>query len=102
MDILIEHVKTRPTPPSERTSQPIPPRLEEIVLACLQKDPENRPQSAGEIDRMLASVPLANPWTDEHSERWWKEHPPEQAPRRWVKPESAAAIGKSSPMRAAG
>ena len=102
MDILIEHVKTRPTPPSERGAQPIPPALEEIVLACLQKDPENRPQSAREIDRMLASVPLPNAWTDEHSERWWREHPPEQAPRRWVKPASAVAAGKSSPLRAAG
>jgi eukaryotic-like serine/threonine-protein kinase len=102
MDILIEHVKTRPRPPSERASQPIPPALEEIILACLQKDPENRPQSASEIDRMLASVPLSNAWTDEHAERWWREHPPEQAPRRWVKPDSAMAASKPSPVRAAG
>jgi eukaryotic-like serine/threonine-protein kinase len=102
MDILIEHVKTRPTPPSQKTSQPIPAELEEIILACLQKDPENRPQSAREIERMLASVPLPNAWTDEHSERWWREHPPEHAPRRWVKPDSAVAAEKVSPVRAAG
>jgi serine/threonine protein kinase len=102
MDILIEHVKTRPTPPSQKTSQPIPAGLEEIILACLQKDPENRPQSAQEIDHRLASVSLPNAWTDEHSERWWKEHPPEQAPRRWVKPASAVAASKASPVRAAG
>ena len=80
MDILIEHVKTRPTPPSQKTSQAIPARLEEIILACLQKDPENRPQTAREVERMLASVPLSEAWTDEHAERWWLEHPP-RAPR---------------------
>jgi serine/threonine-protein kinase len=102
MDILIEHVKTHPTPPSQRVSQPIPPALEELILACLQKDPENRPQSAQEVERRLASVPLPNGWTDEHSERWWKEHPPEQAPRGWVKPESAMPAESPSPVRAAG
>ncbi len=103
MDILIEHVKTRPTPPSQKTSQAIPARLEEIILACLQKDPENRPQTAREVERMLASVPLSEAWTEEHAETWWQEHPPESAPRRWVKPESAASVASSdSPMRAAG
>jgi serine/threonine-protein kinase len=102
MDILIEHVKTKPTPPSQKASQPIPAKLEEIILALLQKDPNNRPQTAQEIDRMLASVPLPEPWTDGHAERWWKEHPPEQAPRRWVRAESAVAASRPSPVRAAG
>jgi eukaryotic-like serine/threonine-protein kinase len=103
MEILIEHVKTRPTPPSQKASQPIPAKLEEIILGCLQKDPENRPQSAQELEKLLASVPLSTPWTEEHAQRWWREHPPEQAPRRWVKPASeASAVEKPSPIRAAG
>jgi eukaryotic-like serine/threonine-protein kinase len=102
MDILIEHVKTKPTPPSQKASQPIPAKLEEIILALLQKDPNNRPQTAQEIDRMLASIALPESWTDTHAERWWKEHPPEQAPRRWVRAESALVDSRPSPVRAAG
>ena len=104
MEILIEHVKTRPTPPSQKASQPIPAKLEEVILACLQKDPNNRPQSAQELERMLASVPLESSWTEDHAQLWWREHPPEHAPRRWVKPASGApsVASKPSPIRAAG
>ena len=103
MEILIEHVKTRPTPLSQKAAQAIPARLEEIVMACLQKDPENRPQSARELEKMLASVPLASAWTDDNAGTWWREHPPEQAARRWAKPASGAgAVEKQSPIRAAG
>jgi hypothetical protein len=104
MDILIEHVKTRPTPPSQRASQPIPAELEEIVLSCLQKDPANRPQSARELDTLLAQIQATAPWTEEQADRWWRAHPPEHGPRRWVKPASAvqSSVEKQSPVRAAG
>ena len=104
MEILIEHVKTRPTPPSQKTTQAIPPALEEIILSLLQKDPNNRPQTARELEAKFAALALPSPWTEAQAERWWREHPPEQAPRRWVKPgTNVSAVGsKASPIRAAG
>jgi hypothetical protein len=102
MDILIEHVKTRPTPPSQKASQPIPAALEEVILSCLQKDPVNRPQSAKELEALLAAIELPAPWTEEQADRWWRAHPPEHGPRRWVKPASAVSMEKASPVRAAG
>jgi len=103
MEILIEHVKTRPTRPSQKVSRPIHPQLEEIILSCLQKDPENRPQSARDLDRLLAAVPLPA-WTEDEAQRWWAENPPERAPRRWVKPgtDAPSVASKPSPIRAAG
>jgi serine/threonine protein kinase len=44
--MLIDHVQTRPVPPSQRTELPIPRELERTVLACLEKDPNRRPQNA--------------------------------------------------------
>ena len=40
MKMLLQHVQTPPVPPSQRTELPIPRELDELVLACLEKDPE--------------------------------------------------------------
>jgi formylglycine-generating enzyme required for sulfatase activity len=37
----------------EVTGEPIPPAWEETILACLAKEPQDRPQSAGEVVRRL-------------------------------------------------
>jgi serine/threonine protein kinase len=63
-------------PPSQLAPQPIPADLDEIILACLQKDPMNRPQSADEIADALGRVYLANPWTRGRARRWWLANPP--------------------------
>ena len=39
MKMLMQHVHARPVPPSQRTELPIPRELDELVLACLEKDP---------------------------------------------------------------
>src|SRR5262249_59050155 len=51
--MLIDHVKTAPQPPSQATGMTIPAQLEEIVLACLEKEPANRPQSALDLCNQL-------------------------------------------------
>jgi serine/threonine-protein kinase len=50
------HVQQPPAPPSTRTSNPIPPALERLVLACLAKRPAERPQSAAELKAALSAV----------------------------------------------
>jgi serine/threonine-protein kinase len=71
LDVLIEHVRTDPTPPSHKASQPIPPALEEIVLSCLEKSPEKRPQTARELARRLETLSLGR-WTSDDASRWWR------------------------------
>ena len=72
--LLIHHVQTTPTRPSERTELAVPAALDEIVLACLAKDPADRPQTARELTRRLAAVELKEPWTEERAEQWWTLH----------------------------
>ncbi len=71
VDVLIEHVRTRPKPPSQKSGLPIPEPLEKLVLDCLEKDPVNRPQSVREVAERLEVVRL-EPWTCERAEEWWR------------------------------
>ncbi len=43
MKMLMQHVHAKPMPPSLRTELPIPRELDEFVLSCLEKDPEQAP-----------------------------------------------------------
>jgi serine/threonine-protein kinase len=75
--VMVHHARTPPQPPSKSSDRPIPERLDQIVLACLEKAPERRPASAVELWRELGEVAPATPWTPEHAERWWSEHLPD-------------------------
>jgi DNA-binding NtrC family response regulator len=74
MAMMIHHARTAPKPPSQVSGRPVPERLEQIVLACLEKAPENRPASALELWRLLGEVPLETAWTPEAAELWWREN----------------------------
>ncbi|MBM3811436.1 MAG: serine/threonine protein kinase [Acidimicrobiia bacterium] len=74
--MALEHVQSKPVPPSERTEMEVPPELERVILQCLEKDPKARPQSARELSRMLASCRTSEPWDRERAEQWWRIHVP--------------------------
>ena len=61
-ETLLEHVNTLPVPPSQRTETAIPSELDRIIMACLDKDPSKRPQTASELiathQRDTAGKPL--------------------------------------------
>jgi serine/threonine-protein kinase len=78
MAALVRHVSDPPVPPSQRTSNPIPPALEAVVLSCLSKDPAQRPASAQVLSALLAESvrDVPNPWTEDRARAWWQEHQP--------------------------
>jgi serine/threonine-protein kinase len=57
--MAVAHVVERPRRPSERLGRPFPHVLEQLVMACLAKDPSERPASAlemvSELDELIAS-----------------------------------------------
>jgi serine/threonine-protein kinase len=73
--MIAKHVHDDPVPPSQRTELDVSPGLDRVVLACLAKKPEDRPQTATELDRMLTEVEV-EPWSEEEANRWWSTHQP--------------------------
>jgi serine/threonine-protein kinase len=84
LHMVARHLRADPVPPSQRAPFPVPPALDRLVLACLEKKPDDRPQTAGELARSLASVPV-EPWTEAQAEAWWTANvraaPPEVSRR---------------------
>jgi len=76
METIVLHVNREPEPPSRRTDRPIPADLEAIVLACLAKDPANRPSTADELATRLGSVRLVEQWTPLRAKMWWELNRP--------------------------
>ncbi len=73
----LAHVQEKPIPPSQRTELEIPDSLEQIIMACLEKKPADRPQSAGELDSLLSESEAGMGWNSELAREWWDLHMPE-------------------------
>jgi eukaryotic-like serine/threonine-protein kinase len=77
MKMLMQHVHAKPVPPSQRTELRIPRELDELVLACLEKDPKKRPQNAEELFRMAVGCKTCETWTQANARGWWQTHLPD-------------------------
>ena len=73
MGLLLQHAQSAPDPPSTRTDRAIPKALDELVMACLAKDPSSRPQTARELSLRLASI-VTPSWTETRARQWWGTH----------------------------
>jgi eukaryotic-like serine/threonine-protein kinase len=76
VEVMFHHANTPPPRPSTRSELPIPARLEDIIMECLEKDPARRPASAAAVSTRLDAVSLESAWTVERAERWWATHRP--------------------------
>jgi hypothetical protein len=80
LEIVRKHVATPPEPPSQRLGKPLSVELEELLLKCLQKAPEQRPASAEALADALAACVPSSPWTKHDAVRWWSAHFPSLRP----------------------
>ena len=49
-----------------------PTDLQAVVLRCLKEDPEQRFQSAGELEKSLANCACATQWGPADAKKWWQ------------------------------
>jgi hypothetical protein len=74
--MLVHHARTTPVPPSQVCELPIPRAIDEVVLRCLAKNPDDRPASALDLDAALSEIAFDRPWTQERAREWWDLHVP--------------------------
>jgi serine/threonine-protein kinase len=72
IEVCGHHLHSAPVPPSSRRPGVIPAELEEILLRCLAKRPEQRPATAAALQRALLA--FAAEWTQERAAGWWSDH----------------------------
>jgi serine/threonine-protein kinase len=74
VEICGHHLHSDPVPPS-RLTPGIPADLEAIVMRCLAKRPEDRPDDARALGALLAACD-ATDWTERDAASWWDAHGP--------------------------
>jgi eukaryotic-like serine/threonine-protein kinase len=74
VEVCSQHLHKAPLPLAARGIA-ISPELDAIVLACLEKDPGRRPQSAAELRQRIEMCAVA-PWDSQSAGNWWLERKP--------------------------
>jgi serine/threonine-protein kinase len=75
VQLIAKHLQATVIPPSIRSNQPIPEALEQVVMKCLAKRPDDRPQSAAQLSQMLDWIPTDG-WSEDKARQSWPQLSP--------------------------
>jgi serine/threonine-protein kinase len=73
LQIVARHTSAEPTAPSRHSRFDVSPRLDELVLACLRKKPDERPGTVRELGEWLGQCEVEAAWTRADALRWWED-----------------------------
>jgi hypothetical protein len=73
IETIHHHLTTQPESLSKRLGRALPGELEALVLACLAKDPAERPESARALARALEACAGVPAWNENEAQGWWHE-----------------------------
>jgi hypothetical protein len=51
--------------------------VDALVLSCLEKNPDDRPQDAAEIVSLIDNCHVAEAWSGDRAQEWWATHVPD-------------------------
>jgi serine/threonine-protein kinase len=101
VEVCAHHLHTEPEPPSRRGH--VPEDLERVILSCLAKDPDARPQTASLLLEQLMSCADAHAWTEREADAWWtavrRETGPVEMPESPIIPKSLRVTTCGEPTR---
>ncbi len=72
VDVCLKQLNEDPQRPSERINQPLPEDLQNVLMSCLRKSPEERPMTADDLADSLQHCQDANHWTPADAIQWWE------------------------------
>ena len=75
-DVVAKHLNVPPVAPSTKTDQDIPAELDEAILRCLEKQPEDRFPNMESLADAIAAIDFDPPWSSARARAWWLQHPP--------------------------
>ncbi|MDC0935747.1 serine/threonine-protein kinase [Pirellulales bacterium] len=73
IQVMVAHASETVQPPRELRPD-LPVELEEVILRCLEKDPEDRFQTVAALSDALAEIPCVPPWTARDAHQWWQDY----------------------------
>ena len=73
VEVLVQHRTQTPQRPSQVASVHVPVELEDILMRCLAKRPQDRFASAAELAAALEQVPRTAGWDRAEARRWWRD-----------------------------
>jgi serine/threonine-protein kinase len=73
MAVMIAHARD-PVPPPSKLQPGIPDDLEQVVLQCLAKNPDDRYPDTPSLAEALAACADASNWSSRHALDWWQSH----------------------------
>jgi eukaryotic-like serine/threonine-protein kinase len=70
LKVMIAHASQEVVPPRQINAE-LPAELEEIILRCLEKDPEHRFQDVASLRNAIRELTLDDTWSSELAAQWW-------------------------------
>ena len=71
VDVCLKQLKEMPLRPDERLGRPLPDDLQNVLMSCLRKDPEERPRSIEDLQSALRQC-SSEEWTRGDALHWWE------------------------------
>ena len=73
IQVILAHTNKTPAAPNE-VDATIPEDLSNIIMRCLEKEPDQRYQSVLELQAALEASSVAHDWNEELAAAWWSCH----------------------------
>gem|GEM_PF-4474540 len=98
LQIMMKHAGETPDALGSLVPSGVPTALVELIMKCLAKVPEERPQDAGEVLALLERIPMDAKWTQSRAQAWWKQFDAsaEAASLETAKTEAALNLGNAN------
>ena len=76
-ELMAAHLRREATPLETVSEIELPEQLTGAIARCMRKAPEDRFESALDLQRCLAEIRIDEPWTRARAKAWWELHLPD-------------------------